>query len=142
MNVSGKGHVLRKFMSVMLAFAMVLGSMAGGSLQATWAEVEHEHSYNEKGFCTGEGCEDPYQMPAAGDGSSSNPYQINNAGQLYYFAKLLKTSNSYMDTCAKLMDDIVINDGEVTGVDGNLRTWDTLCRTTITAEHLMEIITS
>ena len=65
--------------------------------------------------------------PSVGDGSIENPYQISNADELYWFAALVNGDRSVLGTtippnpksCAKLMNDITVNEG-VLDASGNL----------------------
>ncbi|MDY4408306.1 MAG: GLUG motif-containing protein, partial [Prevotella sp.] len=62
--------------------------------------------------------------PSSGDGSSSNPYQIGTATELYWFAALVNgklTDGTAKNTaaCAKLMNNITVNSG-VLKSDGNI----------------------
>lgn len=50
-------------------------------------------------------------QPANGDGSESNPYQITSAGELYWFAEYVNAGNS--SACAKLMNDITVNENVI-----------------------------
>ena len=52
-----------------------------------------------------------------GDGTKENPYLISNAGQLAAFASVVNSGKT--DICAKLTEDIVIQEG-VLNEDGNL----------------------
>ena len=64
--------------------------------------------------------------PSVGDGSIENPYQISNADELYWFAALVNGDRSVLGTtippnpksCAKLMNDITVNEG-VLDASGN-----------------------
>ncbi len=58
-----------------------------------------------------------------GDGSKENPYQISNVDDLYWFADFVnyKSSGSYVNLCAKLTQDIVVNELEF-DTDGNIIT--------------------
>ena len=51
--------------------------------------------------------------PANGDGTSSSPYQISNAAELYWFAELVNNTKlgSTANYCAKLTADITVNAG-------------------------------
>ena len=65
-------------------------------------------------------------QPAVGDGSESNPYQITSAGELYWFAEYVNAGNA--SACAKLMNDITVNENViVSGVlnsdTGDLVAW-------------------
>ena len=67
-----------------------------------------------------------------GDGTSSNPFQITNIGELYWFAAFVNGTASYPDgvtverseACAIVMNDITVNpgvlteDGELNGTSG------------------------
>ena len=61
--------------------------------------------------------------PTNGDGSSSNPYQISTAAQLYWFAGLVNGTLSGVTknpaACAKLMANITVN-GSVLNSDGTI----------------------
>lgn len=64
--------------------------------------------------------------PANGDGTGSNPYQISNAAELYWFAALVNgtlTDGTAKNAaaCAKLTADITVNSG-VLNSDGSLNT--------------------
>ena len=61
--------------------------------------------------------------PANGDGTSSSPYQISNAAELYWFAELVNNTKlgSTANYCAKLTADITVNSG-VLNPDGTLNT--------------------
>lgn len=50
-------------------------------------------------------------QPDNGDGSESNPYQITSAGELYWFADYVNAGNS--SACAKLMNDIIVNENVI-----------------------------
>ena len=50
-------------------------------------------------------------QPAVGDGSESNPYQITSAGELYWFAEYVNAGNA--SACAKLMNDITVNENVI-----------------------------
>lgn len=56
-------------------------------------------------------------QPTNGDGSLNNPYEITNASELYWFAA--QVNSGAMDACAKLMNDIVIQEN-VLNADGSL----------------------
>ena len=55
-------------------------------------------------------------QPAVGDGSEGNPYQITSAGELYWFAEYVNAGNA--SACAKLMNDITVNENVI--VNGTL----------------------
>ena len=60
-----------------------------------------------------------YDAPAAGDGSATDPYQIANAGNLYWFADMFNSDyDTYCAKSVKLTADIVVNDGTF-DADGN-----------------------
>lgn len=50
--------------------------------------------------------------PEKGKGTLEDPYQIANAGNLYWFAKYV--NGGHTEACAKLTDDIKVNDGSLT----------------------------
>ncbi len=53
-----------------------------------------------------------FDAPTVGDGTAENPYQIANAGHLYWFAdKVNKDNATYKSANAILTADIVVNDG-------------------------------
>lgn len=52
-----------------------------------------------------------------GDGTASNPYQITSAADLNAFRDIIADNNS---ACAKLMNDIALNDNAVMNSDGSL----------------------
>ena len=90
-------------------------SYSNKELHAEPNNPNHDFTDNN-GFCR---ICDAYQAPATGTGASGSPYQITNAGQLYWFAAVV---NNDLDKCAdapaqqnlsaygKLMNDIVINE--------------------------------
>lgn len=64
--------------------------------------------------------------PANGDGTSSDPYQISNAAELYWFAelvngKLTDGTAQNVAACAKLTENITVN-SNVLNPDGTLNT--------------------
>ena len=64
--------------------------------------------------------------PANGDGTSSNPYQISNAAELYWFAELVNGNltdgtDQNVAACAKLTENITVN-SNVLNPDGTLNT--------------------
>lgn len=75
---------------------------------------------NNNGFCRN--C-DAYEPPVLNNGV----YEIFNAGQLYWFAALVNSSDPYID--GKLMDNIVVNrnvltdDGNLNGDGSGFRVW-------------------
>ena len=63
-------------------------------------------------------------MPTNGDGTSSNPYQISTAAELYWYAALVNgtlTDGTAQNpaACAKLTANITVNSG-VLNADGTL----------------------
>ena len=68
------------------------------------------------------------QEPTKGDGSSDKPYEITNAAELYWFANEVN-NNGRSSICAKLMDDITINEnvldenGNLNGDGSGLKQW-------------------
>lgn len=76
-----------------------------------------EHNYDDNGFCMDDGCQSPYQ-PAELVGSN---YEIGNAGQLYWFATLVNGTGDMPQNAkasAVLVNDIVVNEGDVAGCEG------------------------
>ena len=63
------------------------------------------HESYDNGFCETCGA---YQQPS-GSGTTSDPYLIKNAGNLYWFAA--KVNNNTPTACAKLDADIIVNPG-------------------------------
>jgi len=57
--------------------------------------------YDTNGIST-----DGYQKPASGDGSTSSPYQIANAGNLAWFRDKVNSTTDNAGLCAKLTADI------------------------------------
>ena len=55
-----------------------------------------------------------------GSGSSANPYLINTAGKLYWFANYVNEKYSQRGACARLTADIVVNSNVLDG-SGNLK---------------------
>ncbi len=90
---------------------------------------DHTFSSAGNGFCDNCG---GYQS-AVGRGTDEDPYQISNAGQLYWFAAVV--NNGYGNTaqnnaaCAVLTDDIVVNknvlnsDGKLNSNGSDLKVW-------------------
>ena len=74
-----------------------------------------EHDFDENGFCTQKEGETHYQ-PATLNETTGN-YEISNAGQLYWFAD--KVNNGEYSLNAVLTADISVNEGDVSGCDGN-----------------------
>ena len=87
MNITKRKGVYHKALSVFLALAMVLANMVTGNLTIVEAAEGHTCTY-VNGICTDAECTQLYQVPE-GDGSKDNPYQIGNAGELYYFAVIV-----------------------------------------------------
>ena len=87
-----------------------------------------DHTY-ENGFCTV--C-DGFQS-ATGDGTESDPYQIGNAGQLYWFAAAV--NDGHTDAWAVLTDDIIVNidvlaeDGTLNGDGSGFLPWTPISET-------------
>lgn len=65
-------------------------------------------SHNGMNICSSCG-HTTYDEPAYGDGSEEYPYQITNAGNLYWFADYTRNEDNYAN--AILTADIVLNDG-------------------------------
>ena len=78
--------------------------------------------------------------------NESGYYEISNAGQLYWFANLVNstTNGIAMNTGAKakLLDDIVVNEGEVAQCGGTKadgwREWTTMCKTPNSYEGIFD----
>ena len=78
--------------------------------------------------------------------NESDYYEISNAGQLYWFANLVNstTNGIAMNTGAKakLLDDIVVNEGEVAQCGGTKadgwREWTTMCKTPNSYEGIFD----
>lgn len=99
-------------------------TVCGSTLPAAF----DEHTYSN-GFCVR--C-DSYQ-PASGTGTASDPYQIGNAGQLYWFAAVVNSgyhgTERNVTACAVLTGDIVVNANvlmasmDLNGTGTNFRAW-------------------
>ncbi|WP_276693094.1 GLUG motif-containing protein, partial [Ruminococcus callidus] len=72
-----------------------------------------EHDFDENGFCTKDST---HYQPATLNETTEN-YEISNAGQLYWFAD--KVNNGEYSLNAVLTADISVNEGDVSGCDGN-----------------------
>ena len=69
------------------------------------------NSHNGMNICSSCG-HTTYDEPANGNGSEEDPYQIANAGNLYWFAdKVNNDYDNFKDANAVLTADIVVNDG-------------------------------
>lgn len=55
------------------------------------------------------------EEPKNGKGTPDDPYLIENAGNLYWFAKHVNEGNTNTTACAKLTADIEVNGGSLTG---------------------------
>ncbi len=81
-----------------------------------------EHHIGDNGFCTG--CLDGYEPAVLNE---DNVYEISNAGQLYWFSKMVSNDNADIDGI--LTDDIVINEnvldenGNLNGDGTGMRQW-------------------
>ncbi|MBQ8012585.1 MAG: hypothetical protein IJ265_13625, partial [Oscillospiraceae bacterium] len=107
-------------------------SECGGTFYSNTEGDVQAHIY-VNGFCTNADCEDPYQ-PAT-DTDENGVYEIANAGQLYWFMKLVNSVElegaeiGYADYDAILTDDITVNknvlnaDGTLNGDGSNFREW-------------------
>ena len=71
------------------------------------------HDFDENGFCTKDST---HYQPATLNETTEN-YEISNAGQLYWFAD--KVNNGEYSLNAVLTADISVNEGDVSGCDGN-----------------------
>lgn len=60
------------------------------------------------GFCSSDGTH--YQAPE-GEGTAEKPYEIANAGNLYWFAEQANAADSTYAGCAVLTADITVNPG-------------------------------
>ena len=98
----------RRMIQGLLILALLCGAVLLAHPSAAWADVTAT-------------------KPAQGDGSAENPYQIENAGHLYWFAGLVNGDKNVIGNetqqntaaCAVLMGDITINE-KVLDEDGNL----------------------
>ena len=108
-----------------LATALVTGLSAAGVTSipvegfVTLSASADGHEY-VNGFCTEESCDAPYEQPGTDD---SGVYQIENAGQLYWFSDFVNTKgegDEYPNVGANavLTADITVNEGDVAGCDG------------------------
>lgn len=100
------------------------GEGSGGSTAVPCIETDCDGSY-ENGFCSANGAH--YQAPE-GAGTAESPYQIANAGNLYWFSA--KVNSGSTDIHAKLTANIVVNpgtfdaDGKYTAKNGEtVRAW-------------------
>ncbi len=80
------------------------------------------HIY-ENGFCIGCGAYEP----CPGSGTAAEPYKISNAGQLYWFAAVVNEGYGAVaqnaEVHAKLMADIIVNEGPLTHNTADARVW-------------------
>lgn len=114
--------VMKKLLSLALSVAMVLTMVPAVRLQAD-AEAEAEaETPCAVDFCTGvyvNGICSKYPthyQKATGTGKKTDPYQIGNAGQLFYYAaRALDLNNSF----GELTADIVLNEN-LLNADGTL----------------------
>ena len=103
---------------VMTSFALVNALAADDNACAACGEA-----YNN-GFCSTADCAGAYQ-PA--EQNANGYYEIGNAGQLYWFAALVKGGETSAN--AVLTDDITVNenvlntDGSLNGDGSNFRAW-------------------
>ncbi len=94
-----------------------------GSDVVVKARCMHSGSYDANGFCAN--CFNGYQ-PATGSGTTTDPYQISNAGQLYWFAAVVNGEtfavpgvNQNVNANGKLTRNITVNQN-VLNADGTL----------------------
>lgn len=87
------------------------------------ARCTHSGGYDANGFCAN--CGNGYQ-PATGSGTTTDPYQISNAGQLYWFAAVVNGDtaavsgiNQNVNANGKLTRNITVNQN-VLNADGTL----------------------
>ena len=98
----------RRMIQGLLILALLCGAVLLAHPTAAWADVTAT-------------------APTQGDGSASNPYQISNAGELYWFAGLVNDGDG--DACAVLTDNITINEkvlgdnGALNGDGSNFTKW-------------------
>lgn len=72
-----------------------------------------QHDFDASGFCQN----DTTHYQPAEDSDGDGTYEISNAGQLYWFAD--KVNNGEGSLNAVLTADISVNEGDVSGCDGN-----------------------
>ena len=70
------------------------------------------HAWDDNGFCKND---DTHYQPAVKN--AKNVYEISNAGQLYWFADNVNKGEGSLN--AVLTADISVNEGDVSGCDGN-----------------------
>lgn len=104
----------KKFISLLLALTMTVGVLpyAMTEVKASEATCGTCEKPYDNGFCECE--EEGYQVAVDSDGDDY--YEIGNAGQLYWFMTQLAGGNTTIN--AVLIDDIVVNTGDVVGRNG------------------------
>ena len=123
---AAKASVKWKITGLLLTLALMIGAFGMLPITASAADDALCTSTNNctgtysNGFCSV--C-DGYEMPA-GEGSDAIPYEIANAGQLYWFAdKVTNDNENYGAVNAVLTADITVNEN-VLAEDGSLNTGD------------------
>ena len=96
------GETLRKALGILLCLMMLVQCLP---VRVFAADCAHTGYVN--GFCVDCGI---YEVPA-GKGTSGEPYQIANAGQLYWFAQLVDEGT--LDADAVLTADITVNEASL-----------------------------
>lgn len=111
--------------------AVQANDSAGKTEQQSTEEEECKHegieiTFNSNGFGNCPKCNATVYQPATettdkydidDDGTKDTVYEISNAGQLYWFAD--KVNNGETSLNAVLTADISVNEGDVSGCDGN-----------------------
>lgn len=102
---------VKKFISLCLALVLIVGVLPSAmkEVEASEATCEDCEKVYDNGFCD---C--GYQV--AVDSDSDGYYEIGNAGQLYWFMNQWSAGQANMN--AVLVDDIVVNVGDVAGCEG------------------------
>ena len=123
---AAKASVKWKITGLLLTLALMIGALGMLPITASAADDALCTSTNNctgtysNGFCSV--C-DGYEPPA-GEGSDAIPYEIANAGQLYWFAdKVTNDNENYGAVNAVLTADITVNEN-VLAEDGSLNTGD------------------
>ena len=134
--------VIKKFKKViipvfMIALVMIAIMTLGVSASANDNSkcVTCDTAY-ENGFCS---CEGTASYQPIVDSDEDGYYEIGNAGQLYYFAEMLKDFDTYSIN-AILTADIVVNEkvienGVLVSDTSNLRLWESMGRDRWYSQH-------
>ena len=75
------------------------------------------HDSYINGFCVG--C-DAYLKPAAGDGTAEDPYQIANAGNLYWLADKVNNDNANFGSANAILTANIVDNENVLDANGDL----------------------